>query len=84
MQRDFFNELDGFPNLTIFEDLELFRNARSKTKIYKLPAFVTTSARRFERRGVIRTQLLNGLYIFQYLAGINPDKIYKKYFRNKL
>ena len=82
IQRGFFNELNGFPKLTIFEDVELCRQARSKTKIYKLHAFVTTSARRFETRGAIKTQLLNGLYILQYLAGKDPDNIYKKYFRD--
>jgi hypothetical protein len=84
IRREFFNELSGFPNLTIFEDLELCRKARSKTKIYKLPAFVTTSARRFETIGILKNQLLNALYILQYLVGIHPDKIYKKYFRDKL
>jgi rSAM/selenodomain-associated transferase 2 len=84
IRRDFFNEINGFPNQSIFEDFELCRKARSKTKIYKLPAFVTTSARRFETIGVIKNQLLNALYIVQYLVGMDPDKIYKKYFRNKL
>ncbi len=83
IRRDFYDELNGFPNLSIFEDVELCRKARSKTKIYKLPAFVITSARRFETRGTIKTQLLNGLYILQYLAGKDPDNIYKKYFRDK-
>jgi len=84
IRRDFFNELNGFPNLTIFEDLELCRKARSKTKIYKLPAFVTTSARRFETIGIIKNQLLNTLFILQYLVGIDPNNIYKKYFSDKL
>ena len=84
IRRDFFNKLNGFPNLTIFEDVELCRKARSKTKIYKLPAFVTTSARRFELRGILKNQLLNGLYIIQYLVGIDPNNIYKKYFKDKL
>jgi len=84
IQRDFFGELDGFPDLTIFEDVELCRKARKKTKIYKLPAFVITSARRFEKRGILKTQLLNGLYILQFLVGIDPNNIYKKYFQDKL
>lgn len=84
IQRDFFNELNGFPNITIFEDVELCRKARSKTKIYKLPAFVTTSARRYIRKGILKTQLLNGLYVMEYLIGISPEKIYKKYFNEKL
>lgn len=84
IQRGFFNELNGFPKLTIFEDVELLRRARKKTKVYKLPSYVTTSARRFEMRGTLKTQLLNGLYILQYLIGIDPNNIYKKYFRDKL
>ena len=84
IRRDFFNELNGFPNLTIFEDVELCRKARRITKIYKLPAFVTTSARRFIRKGILKTQLLNGLYIMGYLIGVSPAKIYKKYFKEKL
>ncbi len=84
IQRDFFNELNGFPNITIFEDVELCRKARRKTKIYKLPAFVTTSARRYIRKGILKTQLLNGLYVMEYLIGVSPEKIYKKYFKEKL
>ncbi len=84
IRRDFFNKLNGFPNLTIFEDVELCRKARRKTKIYKLPAFVTTSARRFIRKGILKTQLLNGLYIMGYLIGVSPARIYKKYFKEKL
>lgn len=84
IRRDFFNEINGFPSLAIFEDFELCRKARRITKIYKLPAFVTTSARRFESIGVIKNQFLNTFYIIQYLFGVDSDKIYKKYFKNKL
>ena len=82
VRRNFFNELGGFPNLPIFEDVEFFRKARKTKTIYKLPSFATTSARRFEKRGILKTQLLNGLYILGYLAGINPDNIYSKYFKD--
>jgi len=84
IRRDFFIELNGFPNLTLFEDVELCRKARSITKIYKLPAFVTTSARRYIEKGILKTQLLNGLYIMGYLIGVSPERIYKKYFKEKL
>jgi len=82
VRRSFFDELGRFPNLPIFEDVEFFRKARKTKTIYKLPLFVTTSARRFEQRGILKTQLLNGLYILGYLVGINPDKIYRKYFKD--
>lgn len=81
MKRSFFSEIGGFPNFPMFEDVEFFRRARKIKKIYKLPSFVTTSARRYERKGVVKTQLLNGFYILGYLIGINPVRIYRKYFK---
>ena len=82
VRRSYFDELGRFPNLPIFEDVEFFRKARKTKTIYKLPSFVTTSARRFTKKGILKTQLLNGLYILGYLVGINPDKIYRKYFKD--
>jgi rSAM/selenodomain-associated transferase 2 len=82
VRRNFFNELGGFPNLPIFEDVEFFRKARKSKTIYKLQSFATTSARRFEKRGILKTQLLNGFYILSYFAGKNPDNIYSKYFKD--
>ncbi len=79
-----FNQLGGFAKLPIFEDVELLKRARKFNKVHKIPLYVTTSARRFEKRGHLKTQCLNGLYILEYLAGVNPDNIYKKYFRDKL
>ena len=82
VRRNFFNELGGFPNLPIFEDVEFFRKARKTTTIYKLPSFATTSARRFEKRGILKTQLLNGFYILSYFTGKNPENIYNTYFKD--
>jgi rSAM/selenodomain-associated transferase 2 len=82
VRRSFFNELGRFPNLPIFEDVEFFRKARKSKTIYKLPSFVTTSARRFTKKGILKTQLLNGIYILGYLVGVNPNKIYRKYFKD--
>jgi rSAM/selenodomain-associated transferase 2 len=84
IRRSFFDELGGFADFPLFEDVELLRKARKETKVYKLPSYITTSGRRFVRNGIIKTQLLNGLYIMEYLLGVSPTKIYKKYFREKL
>lgn len=79
--KKFYEELGGFPELPIFEDVEFFRKARRKTQIVKLPAYVTTSARRLRKNGVVKTQLLNAIYILRYFLGAKPSKIYNKYFR---
>jgi rSAM/selenodomain-associated transferase 2 len=83
IRRSFFDELGGFPELPIFEDVELLRKIRKLKRIKKLPSYVITSARRFEKGGIIKTQILNFLYILQYLGGASPDKIYNKYFNDK-
>lgn len=81
VRRNYFNEIGGFPNLPIFEDFEFFRKARKTKAIHKLPSFATTSARRFEMRGFLKTFLLDGFYILSYLAGKSPDEIYRNYYK---
>jgi len=79
--KSFYEEIGGFPELPIFEDVELLRKARKKTRIVKFPDYVTTSARRLKEKGVVFTQLLNALYLLRYLMGTEPGRIYNKYFR---
>ena len=83
IKKDFFERLGGFPNFKIFEDVEFFRKVRKHTKIYKLPSEVITSSRRFYKKGIILTQLLNIYFFILYLLKVHPDKIYKKYFYDK-
>lgn len=83
VKKDFLKSAGGFPQIKIFEDVEFFRVVRRKTKIYKLPAVVVTSSRRFYKKGIISTQLLNIYFFILYLLKVHPDKIYKKYFYDK-
>ncbi|MBU2491956.1 MAG: TIGR04283 family arsenosugar biosynthesis glycosyltransferase [Bacteroidetes bacterium] len=80
IEKEFLKSLGGFPNIKLFEDVELFRNARKVAPIYKFPAAVITSGRRFYKKGIILTQLFNIYYFTLYLMKVNPDKIYEKYF----
>ncbi|MBT8387673.1 MAG: TIGR04283 family arsenosugar biosynthesis glycosyltransferase [Ignavibacteria bacterium] len=84
MNRNFYQEIGGFPIISLFEDVELLKQARKKTKIYKLPTYVTTSARRFKKYGFIKTQLLNLWYHLLYYCGVSTEKLHKYYFKDKL
>lgn len=79
VRKSFFEEIGGFPNWLLFEDVHLLRMARRRTKIFSFPATVTTSARRFLKVGTIRTQLINGWLILQYLLGDPPNKLAAQY-----
>lgn len=79
MRRTLFDALGGFPDWPLFEDVELTRRARRLTRIYKLPAAVTTSAVRFLRHGMLRQQLRNAWLILRYLLGASPAALYQSY-----
>lgn len=79
IRKSFFNELGGFPDWPLFEDVHLLRLARQRMPIISFPSSVITSARRFKTRGIIRTQIFNGLLLLLYLLGISPVLLAKWY-----
>ena len=79
VRKSFFETLGRFPNWPLFEDVHLLRNARKCTKVVSFPATVETSARRFLKVGIVKTQLINGWLILQYLLGVSPTKLVMQY-----
>jgi len=70
-----FIELGGFPETPIMEDYIFVKRAKKKGKIITLKQSVTTSARRWQRLGVIRTTLTNQLVVLGYYLGAEPEKL---------
>jgi len=81
VRRSFFNEIGKFPEHPIFEDVSLLRKARKQTKIKKFPASVTSSARRFEEKGIVKTQLITLSCFVKYFMGKSTTEIYQDYYR---
>ena len=79
IRKSFFDTLGGFPNWRLFEDIELMRKARKKTRIYRFPMTVVTSARRLIQNGIIRQQIRNIYYTSLYLLGVSPEKLATMY-----
>lgn len=81
IRRALFDALGGFPDWPLFEDVRLFELARARTAVHVVPAAVVTSARRFLAHGVL-PQLLHDLWLWlQYLAGVSPHAIARRYER---
>jgi rSAM/selenodomain-associated transferase 2 len=78
-RRTFYENLGGFPPWPLFEDVELLRRARRVTRVWSFPAYVTTSARRFRRRGPLRQQWLNTCLLLRFLTGTPPAKLAARY-----
>ena len=72
---DMFFSVGGFPLQPIMEDFELMRRLKKKGKIEILPLAATTSARRWEKLGVLKTTFINQAIIIRYLFGVSPEKL---------
>jgi len=79
IRREFYETLGGFPEWPLFEDVELLRRGRRLTKIWSLPATVTTSSRRFRQRGIFHQQWLNARLLLRFLAGASPADLARQY-----
>ncbi len=79
MQKSLFDEVGGFPELPIAEDLFLMRRLRKRGRVRIAPAEAVTSGRRWERLGVIRTTLINWLIMAECYLGISPGVMAARY-----
>ena len=74
-ERPAFEAVGGFPEWPLFEDLELAARLHKHGGFRFLDAAVTTSARRFHRRGPLRQQLRN-LYLWShYMWSTDPERV---------
>lgn len=64
-------------------DVKLLQQTRGRTRVYKFPAAVTSSARRFRQGGFVRQLLRNGWPMGQYLWGVSPQRLAAHYERTR-
>ena len=83
IRRDLFDAVGGFPDWPLFEDVELARRVRQRSRVAKLPSAVTTSASRFLANGPAQQQLANGLLLARFLLGASPARLAAIYERQR-
>jgi len=74
VRRDFYDELGGFPRRVSLEDVQFLQRARQRTRIRSFPATVVTSSRRYDREGLVLTQLRHTGVLFRYLLGFDGER----------
>jgi rSAM/selenodomain-associated transferase 2 len=79
IRRHDFLRLGGFPETPIMEDFIFIKRAGQEGRITTLPLSVTTSARRWQRMGIIRTTLINQLVILGFYARVPLRKLASLY-----
>ncbi len=83
LRRDVFERIGGYPVIPLMEDVELSRRLTRLGKTVLLPLSVTTSARRWEAHGVVRTILLMWRLRLAYLLGMPPERCAEIYGRRR-
>lgn len=79
VRREVFASLGGFTDIPIMEDVDFTRRLKRAGRVAPLRALVTTSFRRWERRGTVRTIGLMWGLRFLYWMGVNPNKLKNLY-----
>ena len=81
VRRDTLEEIGGVPDVPIMEEFALCRLLGARGKLVLAPTTVSTSARRFKQRGVLRTYARMGWVTFQYFRGRPLDEVQRIYER---
>lgn len=79
VQHDLFRAIGGFPDIPLMEDIAMSRLLLRHGPPACLRERVTTSARRWERVGVLRTILLMWRLRAAYFLGADPARLALKY-----
>lgn len=77
--REAFSAVGGFSDIALMEDVELSKRLKRISPPLCLAAQVTTSGRRWEQNGVLRTMLLMWRLRLAYWLGAEPAALARRY-----
>jgi rSAM/selenodomain-associated transferase 2 len=80
IRKTLFNQIGGFTNLRLMEDIKLSSSLNKISKPYCSKLKVITSSRRWEKNGIIKTILLMWWYRLQFFFGMDTKLLEKKYY----
>ncbi|NPU84526.1 MAG: glycosyltransferase family 2 protein [Syntrophaceae bacterium] len=80
LRRSYFQAIGGYREIPLMEDVDLMRRIKRRgDRVVFLEARVSTSARRWEREGILRCTLRNWTLIGLYLLGVSPGRLARFY-----
>jgi rSAM/selenodomain-associated transferase 2 len=79
VRHDAFERAGHFPDIPLMEDIAFSKAMKRASRPVCLRAKVTTSGRRWEKNGVVRTMILMWRLRLAYFLGANPTSLAKRY-----
>jgi rSAM/selenodomain-associated transferase 2 len=80
IRREYFEKIDGYRDIPIMEDVELMARIKKRgDRIVIIPDKVMTSARRWEKEGVLYCTFRNWMLQVMYALGTPPERLARWY-----
>ena len=81
VRRADFEAVGGYPDIPLMEDIELSARLKRRGRLACLGLRVITSARKWEREGIVRTVLLMWTLRLLYFLGVGAGTLHRWYYR---
>ena len=82
LRRQAFEQLGGFPDVQLMEDILLMQRVRRKRRPVLLAGPIHIDARRWQRHGIVRQTLRNWALLTALRLGASPDDLLRFYPRH--
>ena len=79
VKRELFNSMGGYANIPLMEDIELSKRLRQHSRPACIKTKLTTSSRRWEQNGILKTILLMWRLRLAYFLGTKPEQLARLY-----
>jgi rSAM/selenodomain-associated transferase 2 len=79
VRRDEFEQLGGFPDLKLMEDLFLMKSLKKRGRLVQLNDRLCVSARRWQQTGVVRQTARNWTLVALAQLGVSPNRLARFY-----
>jgi rSAM/selenodomain-associated transferase 2 len=79
VRRNVFDNLKGYRDMLLMEDMDLCKRLKIRGKIVILPYKMRSSARRWEKTGPLKNITQNWILQISWMLGVPPDKLARFY-----
>ena len=84
MRRACFEELGGYADVPLMEDVEFSCRLRRRGGVALLSPSIGSSARKHLQQGRWRTTLTNASFLLLYVCGVSPGTLHRWYYRHRI
>ena len=79
-RRRFFETLGGYPSIPLMEDVAISKKAKQLAAPLIIESAVTSSSRRWQQQGIVKTILLMWSLRLAFWLGVNPARLHRIYY----